>query len=212
MLKPNDQLWHLAEPFWRSNSVFGESLFFIREAPGLLPTARLLFPPSGPLELTRSSGEIRYSSPEDFILDAEKGVLTLPEGSQIAFMDRAALYPPIGQDHCMAHKKGDDQVGLYFGEEHLFHDLQVQASYAHSSPWQGFMPRPQPERLPVTFKKLSSSAPLKICIIGDSISSGCNASALTGVAPGMPPYPELLADGTEVLTRKSCCHSSHGSW
>jgi len=146
------------------------------------------------VELTRSSREIRYSSPEDFVLDANTGVLSLPEGSHVAFMDRAALYPLVGQDHCMAHKWGNEQVGLYFGEEHLFHDLQVQASYEHSSPWQGFVPRPQPERLARTFKKLESSAPLKICIIGDSISSGCNASAITGVAPGMPPYPELLAE------------------
>ena len=47
---------------------------------------------------------------------------------------------------------------------------------------------------PATARKLKSRAPLKICIIGDSISFGCNASALSGVPPRMPPYPELWAE------------------
>ena len=186
--------WHLDEPFWRSNRIFGESLFFIREAPGTAPRSRLLFPPAGAVQLTSASREIRYASPEDYLVEVDTGIVALPAGSRIPFMDRAALYPGIGQEHCMAHKRGEERVGLYFGEGHLFHDRQVEASYDHHSSWQGFVPRAQLDRLPGTVKRLKAAGPLKICIIGDSISTGCNASAVIGVPPGMPPYPELWVE------------------
>jgi lysophospholipase L1-like esterase len=109
-------------------------------------------------------------------------------------MDRASLYPATGEEHCMAHKAGDERVGLYFGEGHLFHDQQVEAFYEHHSSWQGFKPQAQLDRLPSTARKMKSHDPLKICVIGDSISFGCNASALSGVPPAMPPYPELWAE------------------
>lgn len=191
--------WHLDEPFWRSNRVFGESLFFIRETPEGLPKARLLFPPAGPLKITSASREIRYESPRDYLVAADTGVVTLPAGSRIPFMERADLYPRIGAEHCMAYKRGDEQVGLFFAEGHLFHDLQVEASYDHLSPWQGFVPPAQLDRLPKTARKLNTSAPLKICIVGDSISTGSNASALAGVPPRMPPYLELW---TEAIRRR----------
>ena len=203
MVKPghlNEQpLWHLGEPFWRSSRIFGESLFFIRETPVARPRSRLLFPPAGSVQLTSASREIRYASPDDYLVEADTGIVTLAAGTRIPFMDRAALYPGIGQEHCMAHKRGEERVGLYFGEGHLFHDRQVEATYDHQSPWQGFVPGAQLERLPGTFRKLKAPGPLKICIIGDSISTGCNASSLSGVPPGMPPYPELW---TEAIRRR----------
>lgn len=186
--------WHLGKPFWRSNRIFGESLFFIRDTPGLLPYARLLFPPTGPLQLTSASREILYTSPDDYFVEAGTQTVILPVGSRIPFMDRAALHPRIGAEHCMDHKRGEDQVGLYFGEGHLFHDQQVEASYDHHSSWQGFVPGIQLDRLPMVARKLREPVPLKICIIGDSISAGCNASGITGVPPGMPPYPGLWVE------------------
>ena len=194
-----ESAWHLDEPFWRSNRVFGESLFFIRESPRLAPTARLLFPPAGPLLLTSASREIRFTSPEDFSVDAD--TVSLPAGSRIPFMDRADLYPAVGSEHCMAHKRGEEQVGLFFAEGYLFHDRQAEASYEHRSSWHGFMPPAQLDRLPGTAAKLDAAAPLKICIVGDSISEGCNASALSHVPPAMPPYPALWAE--EIRRRRS---------
>jgi len=192
-MTPKAKCWELRDPFWRLDFVFGESLFFIRESPGAQPQARLLFPPTTPVELTSSSREITYQPSQDFLL--EGALLTLPEGSRIPFMDRAALYPKVGEERCMAHRVGDERTGLFFAEEHLFHDLQVQASYQHTLPWKGFIPRSRIDQLPGTDKKLNSALPFRICIVGDSISAGCNASAVTGVPPLMPPYPELLAEG-----------------
>ena len=186
--------WHLDEPFWRSKSIFGESLFFIRETPLAFPSARLLFPPAGPVQITSASRVIQYAHGGDYLVEADTGIVTLPAGSRIPFKEQADLYPGISQEHCMPHKRGEEQVGLYFGEGHLFHDQQLEASYDHHSSWQGFVPQGQLDRLPRTARKLQGPGPLIISIIGDSISTGCNASGLTGALPGMPPYPELWAE------------------
>jgi lysophospholipase L1-like esterase len=144
--------------------------------------------------ITSASREIPYISPDDYLVESDTGIVTLPAGSRIPFMDRADLYPRIGQEYCMAHKRGDESVGLFFAEGHLFHDRQVEASYDHHSSWRGFIPPGQLHRLPGIARKLNATVPLKICIIGDSISAGCNASALAGVPPRMPAYPDLWAD------------------
>jgi len=193
--------WHLDEPLWRSHRIFGENLFFIRETPGALPAARLLFPPAGDIDLTSASHEIAYASPADYLVDAATGIVTLPPGSRIPFTDRAALYPKIGSEHCMAHKRGDETTGLLFSEGHFFHDRQAVASYAHSSQWQGFIPQCQMDRLPGLAEILRGAAPLTVGVIGDSISTGCNASAYLGVAPWMPPFVDLWAG--EIRRRRA---------
>jgi acyl-CoA thioesterase-1 len=199
---PPEPSWHLDEPFWRSRRIFGESLFFIREIPADLPRAKLLLPPAGEVQLVSASREIEYTSPGDYLIEPATGIVTLPAGSRIPFMDRALLYPAIGQEHCMSHLRGNDQVGLYFGEGHLFHDRQVEATYDHATPWNGFVPVSQLDVLPATAAKLKTGKPLKICLIGDSISSGCNASAVSRVPPRMPPYPELWTE--EIRQRAEC--------
>ena len=44
---------------------------------------------------------------------------------------------------------------------------------------------------------LKAKKPLKLVVLGDSISAGYNASGMTQVAPGTPPYPALVASGLE---------------
>jgi lysophospholipase L1-like esterase len=46
--------------------------------------------------------------------------------------------------------------------------------------------------LPNTLKKLRNREPLKIVVLGDSISTGCNASGWADGKPFQPAYPDLL--------------------
>jgi lysophospholipase L1-like esterase len=54
------------------------------------------------------------------------------------------------------------------------------------------MPRFAPEQLPNTIEKLGAGRKITIVLLGDSISTGCNASGWAGGAPFQPPYPELV--------------------
>ena len=59
------------------------------------------------------------------------------------------------------------------------------------------MPRPAAIELPRTRGRLAASRPLTVCITGDSISEGYNASGVTGAPPRQPPYAALVAAGLE---------------
>jgi lysophospholipase L1-like esterase len=192
--------WHLFAPFWRSPTVYGESLFFCREVEGQPPRARLLFKPAGEPTLRGATGEISYREGHDYLVDAEARTVILTEGSPIPFTERRALYRSTGQDQGIPHRTGDPSVGLLFGEGRYYHDLQVEATYTRQEElpeWTGFVPRCQAESLPVTSAILATAGELRICMTGDSISAGANASGVCDAPPGMPPYGELVALGLE---------------
>ncbi len=54
------------------------------------------------------------------------------------------------------------------------------------------MPSFDTRSLPITLQKLRDRQELSIVLLGDSISTGCNASAWGGGAPFQPPYQDLL--------------------
>ena len=186
--------WHLEEPFWRSKRMYGESLLFIREPGVERACSRLLFPPDGAVALTSASRTVAYREGVDYFTDTCSGMVTLLPGSQIPFLDREALYRGSNQEHAIAHKRDETGVWLHFREGHYFHDMQIEASYHHDSIWQHFRPQYQGSALSGTIAKLRNQAPVSICVCGDSITAGSNASGMTGAAPYMPPYPDLVAE------------------
>jgi acyl-CoA thioesterase-1 len=174
--------------------MYGESLFFIRETQAEHACSRLLFPPRAPVTLNRPSRGIIYKDGVDYAADTSSGMLTLPPGSRIPFIDSSELYRCSNQEHAIPHKRDNADVWLHFGEGHYFHDMQIEASYRHDSIWQHFRPEYEGDSLSATIAKLRNQAHLRICVCGDSISAGSNASAITGASPYMPPYPDLVAE------------------
>lgn len=189
--------WHLFDPIWKSTTVFGESLFFLREAADQPASAPLLFAPTEILDLRSASGDILYEEGVDFQVDLPFRRLLLTEDSRIPCTDRRELYRTAEQDQIIDHLSGDESVKLLFGEGHFFHDLQAQVTYTHADSWTGALPGYQGTALPRTAAKLSAGQPLNLCMSGDSISAGANASGCTEVPPHMPPYGELVARGLE---------------
>ncbi len=71
--------------------------------------------------------------------------------------------------------------------------MQTCITYRHApNLWTGPVPKFDPKVLPRTVHKLLNKLPLSIVVVGDSISSGCNASGWAEGAPFQPAYPELL--------------------
>ena len=80
----------------------------------------------------------------------------------------------------------------------VFHRRQVTATYAYRPHlWHGPIPRFAGRALSKTFDRLTGSKRLTMCLMGDSISEGYNASGFIGVAPLQPPFGRLVADGIE---------------
>jgi acyl-CoA thioesterase I len=193
----NEMDWHLFDPIWKSATAYGESLFFVREAADQPASAPLLFEPTKILDLRSATGDTVYEEGVDFRIDLPSRSLLLTANSHIPWTDRSALYRTADQDQIIDHLSGDESVKLFFGEGYFFHDLQAQVTYTHAESWTGAVPQYQGTTLPRTTEKLSAGQPLTLCMSGDSISAGGNASGFTNVPPHMPPYGELVARGLE---------------
>jgi lysophospholipase L1-like esterase len=172
----------LFEPFWQSRTMHAESLFFVESGTGAA-AARLLFDWPEDLLLTSATGEVAFEEGRDYAVARESGVLTLTADSRIPSCSYGDLYLPA-----------DPFVLIGDGDE--FHRRQVAATYRHAQgAWSGYVPRLAEGQLPRTRARLAASQPLTLCVAGDSISEGYNASGFTGAPPYQPPYVELVAAG-----------------
>lgn len=189
--------WHL-EPFWEGTTVHGESLFFLEETAGALPTSTLLFAPAKILSMVHTPTGATYEEGRDYTVDSATRRVTLTKDSRIPFTTKADFEPALGKSGQLFR---DETRDIFFDNEHRFHDLQVEITYEHAaSDWatlQGPVPKPT-EFLPEINKKLAAGAPLTVCLLGDSISFGLNASEGAGVAPHQPPYGSLFVQGLQA--------------
>jgi lysophospholipase L1-like esterase len=109
------------------------------------------------------------------------------------------MYPKVTDQNSLAGSKAHPGKVLLFAEGHLFHDLQTVAEYETDERWTGFVPARAAEFLPRTIARLESKEPLRLVVLGDSISAGANASAFIRANPYLPPYPQRVARGLEAL-------------
>jgi len=180
------------QPFWRCSTMVDESVLFIQNKAEARPQASLLLEPTQILSVSSSSGQVTYREGRDYVWKPGSKELLLPAGSRIVFRTPQDLRRPAGsQRHRLTHRDGNGEI--LFGATHEYHDLQTMVTYAHQGGWAGPRPSFAGDHLPRTVKRLSEKQPLTIALLGDSISTGCNASGWAKVAPLQPPYQDLLA-------------------
>ncbi len=185
---------HLLDPIWRGETVYRESLIFVRDGAGKAAVGKLLFPAERVLALRRADRSQEFEAGRDFTFEPGDRSLKLAPESRIPQLATETLFPPAGSPRSIPHKTGDATRGVLFDNQHWFHDQQVEVTYTHKPVnWQGKIPTLAARELPRTLARLRTKQPLTIAVSGDSISEGYNASGFSGVAPWMPPYPELVA-------------------
>jgi len=196
--KPPDILAELFEPFWDSGTMHNETVMFKEPRPGQPGSARLLFPPEKVLSMTSATGETVYEEGRDFTVDKE-GVLRVTPKSRIAVTTRSELYKPraqAGRKH-WGPKRGDENTVLarWDFDHHL---RQVAVTYTHAKGlWKGPVPEFAGAKLPRTIRKLKAKEPIRLMIVGDSISVGHSASCMRRdrKPPARPAYFTQVAMG-----------------
>lgn len=187
--------WHL-DPFWNGTVMHGESLFFLEERTGAPATSSLLFAPIKILSMVHTATGATFEEGRDYTLDVATRRLTLTKDTRIPFTTKADFEPPLGKSGQVYR---DGTRDIFFENEHRFHDLQVEITYEHAADaWSllnGPVPKSAGELLPDLTRKLVAGEPLTVCLLGDSISFGLNASGGAGVAPNQPPYGSLFVEG-----------------
>jgi lysophospholipase L1-like esterase len=173
-----------------------EPLPFVTGEGHALATARLLFTPTKITRITGPAGVPKYVEGKDFVWKPGTNLLTLTADSRIPFKTRAQMHPMNGEPHSIASGIGVSS-GLLWSEGNFFQTLQVEATYDHEEAWTVPAPDQPGVRLSATIDKLKAKTPLRLVILGDSISQGGNASGFIKAAPYQPPYPDLVVAGLE---------------
>jgi lysophospholipase L1-like esterase len=185
---------HLLEPIWRGDTVYRESLIFVRDEAGKPATGKLLFPAEAILAIHRADGTLAFEAGRDYRFTAGEPFLTLVPDSRIPQLAADELFPPAGAPRSIPHKTGDPSRSVLFDNGHWFHDQQVEVTYRHKPVhWTGKIPVLAEQQLPKTLTRLRKKQPITLAVSGDSISEGYNASGFSGAPPWMPPYPDLVA-------------------
>jgi lysophospholipase L1-like esterase len=205
-------------PFWLSTTMDGETVLFLKEGDASQPKASLLFAPTKILSVASSSSEVVYEEGRDYLWKPGTKEIVLPPGSRIVVKTPEDLCrPPKSQQFALTRRDGKGEI--LFGATHEYHDMQTVVSYTHQpGAWAGPVPAFAGEQLPRTLKKLTEKQPLTIALLGDSISTGCNASGWAGEAPFQPPYQDLLVMhlkavyGGEVTLKNFAVGGTSAAW
>jgi acyl-CoA thioesterase I len=185
-------------PFWQGENMEGESVLFIKAEKKGEARASVLFPVQKLLSVRSSTGEVRYEEGRDYLWKVGSREIVVPPGSRIITSTPDALRRPAkSQQFQLTHRDGNGEI--YFGGRLEYHELQTIVSYSHAPGlWISPVPKFDPKALPRSIHKLQSRDPLKIVVLGDSISTGCNASDWAGGKPFQPAYPELVSRALHV--------------
>lgn len=187
------------QPFWLGNQVDGETVLFIRDPVSGIARGKLLFPIQKLIRITRAAEwrgtpAIVFEEGRDFSLIAGTRELVLPAGSRIPSFTPDQLRRPTGsQKYRLTHRDGNGEI--LFGAADEYHQMQVAVTYEHAAEqWPGPLPEFASATLPRSTARLRDRQPLSIALLGDSISTGCNASGWAKAAPFQPPWQDLLAE------------------
>ena len=197
---------HLLEPFWRSTTVYRESVLCVQDAGEPAASGKLLFPVKKILAIHSADGSRQFKDGTDFRLSPDGRQIVRLMESGIPFLKSSDLFMPKGARPvwtggpqpavpcALPHKAGDPETHVLFDNGHWFHDQQIEVTYLRDpGDWPNPVPRFNPSQLPKTMAKLRAKQKLTIGVSGDSISYGLNASGLVMAPPFMPMYPDLVA-------------------
>lgn len=187
-----------APPVWAASQVEGDPLFFVKDDAGKPARAMLLFIPEKPPVVQSATRETTYEAGRDYTWQPGSREVRLAAGSRIPFKTAADLHPAPESPHSYKACR-DGKSWMLFGEGRYFHDLQCVAAYPALNDWKGPQPKPAPEeQLANVRAKCKAGQPVKLVTLGDSISTGANASGAVGAPPLQPGYPDLVARGLEA--------------
>jgi hypothetical protein len=161
-------------PFWRSDTIYNETILLYSTAGGTAD-GRCLYRPDKILSVRNFSLDSVYHQGTDYLLHDR--TLTRTPGSRMPFRADTSF-----------DKKNDL----------AWYNLQSQwvvVTYTHHDKWDGPAPSYQGDRLPRLTQLLHSGRPVNVVAYGMSITRGMDVSGYDRVAPYMPTYMELFVEG-----------------
>lgn len=182
------------QPFWKSNVVHRESVLFIRDPQSGVARGSVLFPVQRVISVQNAAGTVQYQPEQDFQFTAGSREISVPPDSGIVTRLAEDLRRPAGsQKYRLTHRDGNGEI--LFGAKLEYHVMQTWVTYAKAdNDWPVTMPSFDEHRLPSTIGRLRQAKPTSIVLLGDSISTGCNASGWGDGTPFQPAWQDLIRE------------------
>ncbi len=171
---PECDLRRYLVPFWRSDTIFNETVLMYSKEGGVAD-GQLLFEPDRILSVRNFGLDAVYSRGVDYAVEGRR--LVRLAGSRMPFR---------------ADTSFDRAKDL------AWYNLQSQwvvVTYTHHDSWAGPVPADKGNRLPRVLGRLRAGKPVTIVAYGMSITRGMDVSGYDGVKPDMPTYVDLFAEG-----------------
>jgi acyl-CoA thioesterase I len=176
MTETRDRFEDLLDPFWLSTTMHHESVMFIGRDDSPM-SATLLFHPDEILSVNSASAEIAFKEGDDYRIDRQAGRITRTRGSRMPWVAAERMAAADGE---------------------LTHERTITVTYTHHGDrWRGFVPASARAQLRRVARRLEEREPLTICLTGDSISEGYDASGFHRLPPYQPPFGTLVASGLQ---------------
>lgn len=195
--RPAYALEEMMQPVWKSSKIIWETVLPI-SVDGKPAEASLLYEPTTGVTVFNYALDRTYQNGVDFVLNGK--TIQLTENSPIPFLTHKQLYPDSAD---ALPKTFESWKGGYvaFTEGTYWNDRQLAVTYEHADKWAGPIPSSGKGQLRKTKAALRKGKPLKIVLLGDSISTGASASGRSGKPPFVPGFGELLMDHLRAGSR-----------
>lgn len=179
-------------PYWNTDTMYQESVMLLEDENGNLPEIPLLYEAKKIISVRSSDLKTEYVAGTDYEL--VDGKLHIPEGSTIPTVTHDFYYPAEESDTAMKLNANYGEGFIFFSEGSVMHSMQIAVTYTHEGKFTGEIPANKSDKLPKLQEKLKNGEPLKICVFGDSISTGANSTYKVSALPMARPWFQMIAD------------------
>jgi lysophospholipase L1-like esterase len=171
--KPTCDLDQYMHPFWKSDTIYNETVL-LYSAARRPATGKLLYMPQKILSVKSFDLDTTYGKGIDYTVNGDTILRTIDS------------HMPFRTDSSF-----DKKDMAWYGLQSQW----VVVTYIHKDSFPGPVPVYKGARLPNTMAKLHAKSPLTIAAFGMSITRGMNVSDYDTVKPYMPAYVDLFAYG-----------------
>lgn len=180
-------------PVWMGTQSYNESVLAVEEEDGSIAPIDLLYPIEEIVSVKNASLNKTYTAGVDY--EVQNGKFAVKKSGSIPRLTYSEFHPTTGT----AGFEARDGGYVLWQEGAWFHLKQVVVTYKHAESYSGYIPEGKGRLLERTLAKLEDDATdsINMLVYGDSISTGGNSSGHPdiNVAPYMPIYPKLFANG-----------------
>ncbi len=173
-------------PIWQGDVLYHESVMYLEDE----FRARLLYTPTEVFTVWSYDYKTAYVRGVDW--EVEGDVLIRLPGSRIPAFPLDDYYPTEHVEWQNFACTVPGRPFLKYGEGDTFQKYQVLISYRHNDTWRGRMPESKAAQFARFFDKLSRGEEATVVFYGDSITTGCNSTAVFGLAPYTPSFPYMI--------------------